>query len=317
MIEIDATEARANTKLPNAASYHSVTGLERLTGADILVHPFSSLPDKLLDIPPHLAALRQRTAAGVLIQRKSGSDFISSIEDLGEILFRMKEWSPNPWLLPTNIRKGKNNTVIVTGSRRKQTYRWPSISGAFDSWAHSGGSVKRDLNDSDIPDWLRALERKVKEWQQKPVKTVVHKTAQRPIAKEDQNWYNTGKAWPPGIGERMLAELAKYIQNTLELPPTLANAICVACSSVATNVKLWGPKSAGTVREWWGVDRAILPQDWGVQSGAWLYSTNLVELPSAFHDVRLYTGNGTFYLISGELYEDRKVPIEELREEGK
>ena len=53
MIEIDTTEARDNTRLPNAASYHSVTGLERLTGADILVHPFSALPDKLLDIPPH------------------------------------------------------------------------------------------------------------------------------------------------------------------------------------------------------------------------------------------------------------------------
>ena len=114
----------------------------------------------------------------------------------------------------------------------------------------------------------------------------------------------------------MLAELAKYIQNTLKLPPTLANAVCVACSTLATNPKYWGPKSAQAVREWYGVDRAILPQDWGVQSGCWIYSTDLVELPSEFHDMRLYTGEGTFFHISGTLYEEKRVPLESLRREN-
>jgi len=313
MIAIDATEARDNTRLPNAQSYHAITHLEKHTGADILVHPFRRLPDALLT-PPHLAALKRACEHGVLIQRKSGGDFISSIPDLSEILCRMKEWSPNPWLLPTNIYKGKGNTVVVTGSRRKQNYRWWSVSGALDSWAHGGGSVKFGLSDQDIPAWLDHLERKVREWQEKPVKTVVHKRAQRPIAKEDETWYNTLRAWPPNVGEKMLLELAMYIENTLGLPTTLANAVCVACSSIATNVRHWGPKSAQKVREWYGVDRAILPQDWGVKSGCWLYSEALVELPSEFNDIRIYAGEGTFYRMDGQLYSMQKVPLNPTEE---
>ena len=315
MIAIDATEARDNTRLPNAQSYHAITHLEKHTGADILVHPFRRLPDALLT-PPHLAALKRACEHGVLIQRKSGGDFISSIPDLSEIFARMKEWSPNPWLLVTCIQEGRGNMAWVHDGKRgrKSKWRWSSIEGSLLSWADAGGTPWLLHDDSDIPRFLDQRERKVREWQEKPVKTVVHKRAQRPIAKEDETWYNTLRAWPPNVGEKMLLELAMYIENTLGLPTTLANAVCVACSSIATNVRHWGPKSAQKVREWYGVDRAILPQDWGVKSGCWLYSEALVELPSEFNDIRIYAGEGTFYRMDGQLYSMQKVPLNPTEE---
>jgi len=278
VIEIDPTESRENTRLPSSSSYHQAGGLESFTGADILVHPYGKLPDKLLKIPPQLRALQRCIEGGFLIQRKSGSDFLSSIVDLAEIEHRMLRWSGNPWLLITGIKRTAKGSVSVKSSHHSfRNWKWNSIQAAMDSWSLRGGSVTLLDDDKMITDWLLWCEKTCTDWLKNPSRVVVHKTASQSISEQDPNWVNTGRAWPPGIGEKLLINLARYVRKRWGLPDTLANCISLACSDEITNVPLWGRKRQLDMRRWWGVNVSIIPTHLGVKSSAWLYHQEKVS----------------------------------------
>lgn len=252
-IEIDATEARANTRLPLSSTYHSVTGLESLTGADILIHPFKPLPGKLNNNTPHRMILNSYCDQGMLIQRKSGPDFLSSISDLAEIEKRMYMWSPNPWLLVTRLYELKNNRVGVRGTRRSYSHwKWENVQSSYDWWQMRGGSVIQLHDDSRIDRWFQWAEGVVRRICDDPVKNIVHKIPQQSINEEDQNWVNTGRAWPPGVGKKLLENLARYVESIWHRPPTLANCMALACSDECIDVPLWGKKRRSDVRQWVG-----------------------------------------------------------------
>ena len=132
---IDHTEARHGTKLPANVIEHAtvITGLEALTGADLILSPLDTPTLKALTkCPASVQMLKIHCQAGCLIQRKSGSDFIGSISKLAEIEYRMSQWGL-PWLLVTGeFRCTPAQKVIVNG--RKTGYSYWSVLGSLDSW---------------------------------------------------------------------------------------------------------------------------------------------------------------------------------------
>lgn len=275
MIYIDPTEARSDTRLPGSilAAAKELPGLETLTGADILITPHEEPLVVLKNIPPHRRALQYHVDAGLLIQRKSGSDLLSSIHDLPDIEWRMQEWSLNPWLLVTGLHQGTKGQVIVDGKSRSR-WRWSSVSGVLDAWQDRGGSVKNLRGDLDITWWLNAREKKCLDWLIHPDKLVsrIGKVSRQALRRIEDSWYTTNRAFPVGIGLEMMKGLARYIVDTWERPPTFANALALATSDEVVKVPLWGAVSLQKVRNWLGVTHSKTPVETGAESGCWLYN---------------------------------------------
>ena len=262
-IYADSTELRKGTSLPNPESYSyiGVSNLESYTGADFLVSPWDDLPRPLrLDFPPHRIILARHCWNGCLIQRKSGHDLLSSIHKLDHILFRMSEWCQNPWLVYTNVRESRNGMATVVGSRRKSRWHWESVRGKLNSWQHRGGSIQSLLSDDDIYDWLEGIGRAVDKWQDEPEKVLGCKVPQQPISirAEEQNYFNTLRLFPPGVGEKTVENLITYVAQKLHLPPTAWIVIQFACSKDSLRVRGWGKVRMSDMREWTGYDGTIL-----------------------------------------------------------
>jgi hypothetical protein len=147
----------------------------------------------------------------------------------------------------------------------------------MDSWQDRGGSVKVLQQDEDITDWLKQREAKCQEWLTEPVKSVP-KPQRQQVTQAEPNWYNTGRAWPEGIGQKMLQELARYVANEWKLPPTLANAVSLATNEEALEVRLWGLHSLEKVRKWYGVTTSHTPVHLGAESACWMYNLQGLKL---------------------------------------
>ena len=303
MIYAETSELRDVSVIPDALMAVAVElpGLEAATGADFLI-----CTDEISECksPPGKIILRQRCESGTLIQRKSGGDLLSSIHKLPEILARMQEWDPSPWLVVTRISPGPRDTVKVTGSRRRNKWRWSSVSGAFDAWQDRGGCLKILEDDHDLTAWFQAREARVREWEINPEKLVAHrpiivKSRKQRVKKVEPSWYTTRMAWPKGIGPSQLASLARYIAGQGR-PPTLANAISLTCSEEVLKIKGWGKVSMNSVREWYQVSHSIRNMVEG--SGSWCMIYD-------FHEGDL--------LLEGEnLYEVTKHPLDRPIPEG-
>jgi len=266
------TEATERSRVPGAllSIAKPAPGLERMTGADFLITPHDNkkLPPLTGSVVSR-AALRLHCRDGILIQRKSGGDLLSSIRELPEFLARMQEWQDSPWLVVTGISKGKHDRVKVFGKVRTR-WKWQHVSGALDAWQDRGGCIKMLDLDADLTDWFRMRERRCREWLKTPVRDVI-KASRQMVHRVNDNWYTTGAAWPPGIGPKMLASLAWYISEVWEMAPTLANAISLAASDEVLKVRGWGKKSLAAVRQWYGVTTSNPSKRLGVPSGCWIY----------------------------------------------
>ena len=311
MIFYDPTEATPSTRLPPSflSISRPVSRLEYHTGADFLISPYDDpLPEKLLDIPPHRLALERHCQAGILVQRKTGGDFFSSIPRLAEIEARMTVWSVNPWLLVTDVAEHEGQFYV--DDRRMTRWKWSHASGAIDAWMDRGGSVRMLPTGNMITEWAKQRERKCKEWLAYPDKVVSHKVPRQTISAEKATWYNTRDAWPVGIGPKALKLLAVYISETWGRPPTLANAVALACSDTVLDIKGWGKKSLAKVRAWWGIDTSNIPPRWGVSSGCWLFDAKCPELGSIKTvQVDVSVENGSQLVVDGQRYEVVKVGL--------
>jgi ERCC4-type nuclease len=182
MILLEASEARSGTRLPANVIEHAtvITGLEALTGADLILSPLDRPTLKALTkCPASVQALKIHCRAGCLIQRKSGSDFIGSIGKLAEIEYRMSQWGL-PWLLVTGeFRCTPAQKVIVNG--RKTGYSYWAIPGALDSWILRGGGVTILPRDNLTAKWLSDMAKRLSELEtpqlilpQRPVQKLTH-----------------------------------------------------------------------------------------------------------------------------------------------
>jgi len=155
----DPTEARQGSKLPSnvISAGISLPKLEAETGADFLISPLTGPPLGQLNKPGR-EILRVHCQAGILVQRKSGMDFMSSIGKLMRIQWRMQQWG-RAWLLVTgNIGCGKNGLAYMDGRRSHVSYQ--QAMGALDYWQLRGGGVTVLRRDGLVEkvDWVDVRE---------------------------------------------------------------------------------------------------------------------------------------------------------------
>lgn len=154
---VDATEADTDTRLPQAviATGRVLVGLEKWTGADILLTPLSAppLPETLTEARPHMLALKRHCEAGELIQRKTGRDLTSSIPALPGIEWRMQQWTSYPRLLFVgDLGYDARGTALIDGQDTGFSYQ--AVIGALDAWQARGGCVTMLSRDGALPRWV-------------------------------------------------------------------------------------------------------------------------------------------------------------------
>jgi ERCC4-type nuclease len=207
MIFYDVSEQRVNSTVKLDSVAYSVLGLEAATGSDILVTPLEDrkMPDRIdLDILPHKMVLTDHCAAGFLIQRKSGRDLVGSVPRLtSEILPRMREWSPQCWLLATGSY-GINHmgNVVVAGTETGMN--WKAFNQSLMSWQLDGGYFQILQDDIMVPHWLQQVDATVKEWHQcggRPDKYVFRQPT-RAVVYEHDRCDLAVLAALPGIGPK-------------------------------------------------------------------------------------------------------------------
>jgi len=157
--------------------------------------------------------------------------------------------------------------------------------------------------DEDITEWLKSRERRCQEWLKEPLKQV-SKPQRQQVQQASPNWYNTGRAWPEGIGQKMLENLAKYVAEVWNLPPTLANAISLATNEEALEVSLWGLLCSEKCREWNGVNRSHTPVHLGAESACWIYDVDTVDVKKR-ERVEVHIGKDLL-VIDGQVWKTEK-----------
>lgn len=185
-IYLDPTETSSSTRMPQSVIRQAqvLTGLEAVTGADFLITTHKiKLPSRglqcgreaveviasydpefhtqdqiaeIVGVPfPDVAIVQgviQAIRVGVLAQRKSGMDFISSIPNLRDIRNRMLRWTWRSWLLPTGKFDVANGHVVVDG--HESNYSPRSVQGAIRAWRFDGGQVDVLDSDKEIATWI-------------------------------------------------------------------------------------------------------------------------------------------------------------------
>ena len=157
IIYYDQSEGREGTRLPENVIEAGirVVGLERMTGADLLVtrEDSPSLPAKLVDLVPHRIALGNACKGGLLVSRATGGDAAGHITDLGAILVRMQEWSDLfAHMVVGSIWRGQGEELVVDGVVTGYSYN--SFAGSLISFQADGGIVGMVPDDGCVLPWL-------------------------------------------------------------------------------------------------------------------------------------------------------------------
>lgn len=292
----DASESRFGTRLPESVIQYGYRWdrIEQDTGGDFIVVPELSPThkailmkkknmtlaqvSKALDIPIASVIKLQATEAdmssvlleylfrgAVVVQRKSGSDLIDSIQGprLEESLARMNSAIPyraQRLLLYTGVFSERNGNVVLDGTTTNLNYM--AFAMALTAWCNRGGTVVNLASDSLILDWIKLLEKQLEAYKHASTKFVYPEVyypsdmpddedlLQMPI--EVKDWRKTFATFPQ-IGPDRINALKKITEDDLGFP-TLWNALQYACSfKTMKGVPGWGKKSVENVRRWLGI----------------------------------------------------------------
>lgn len=261
MLIIESSEAREGTRLPSAVikAGEVVVGLEMLTGADFVISPLSEpkMPAKLKDCAPHKRMLEKHTQAGVLVQRKSGTDLLNSLGDLHAIEQRMLEWcgSVGPWLLTTGMLVvGSKGRLLLDGQIVPGGHSYKGVKAALDWWQLRGGGVATLASDVYITAWVKHWnEEMLHRLGESPERVVLDFPPAQALTSEDHWW--TALAGVRGIGPDRAMAIAEWLPDEWQ---DLAHALC--CLSDIESITLPGrPKGVGVktvqaVRDWLGIE---------------------------------------------------------------
>ena len=157
----DPSESRSGTRLPPnvIASSTALPDLEGLTGGDILVTASEQpLGNASISSMPGQVMLRHAIREGLLSQRKTGADFMSSLKHLDEIERRMREWSSDPNLLVVGRFDYRDGKVTIDGGHSQSNgHSFESVIGALRWWRWRGGSVDQVLSDRYVLKWVNTV----------------------------------------------------------------------------------------------------------------------------------------------------------------
>jgi len=171
---LDPSESRSGTRLPDSVIRAGtvVPGLEGATGADLLISPISHPRlDFIIESLPSKLALKKHCEVGLLVQRKTGRDLVSSIPNLSGILDRMLRWTNKPWLLFIgDLKCDGNGNAVIDG--HETGFGYNAVQGALESWQLRGGFVSFISRDSLIAPWINRWLEKLRELQKEPIKIV-------------------------------------------------------------------------------------------------------------------------------------------------
>lgn len=234
------------------ASLTPLPGLEAATGADFLITPLSlPLTDvSNLDSAPIKLALEAHCNAGMLVQRKSGGDFLSSIPRLSWIQTRMLQWTRcgSCWLVATSIDIADDGTVKAGGRRTSWTYE--SMKGACGWWQLRGGHVEFLPDDNALGSWFNEKLEQAKIVRDEPVKYVCHNEPYQVLRFEVRNWVTTGRMFPDGVGRKKReAVMDSLIEDGLDW--TAMNALFRIAGGLV-KVKGFGKVLTEECRRWCG-----------------------------------------------------------------
>lgn len=266
-IGYDPTECREGTRLPEAIckAAREIVGLEERTGADLIVSS-----DRLIDLDVREdnvfthAALETMLVHGVLIQRKTGSDFLSSIPDLLDIHRRMREWaSPERCvLLITDLVVNSSGRAIADG--RPTGWTLESIQGKLDWWCLRGGWYKILPTIEEIGAWLTTILAALGKMKEEPE---IATSAVHPLQKlvdEPDNWVTTGQMFPRGVGRAKRESLAREICpgcDPVNAPPPLGQVLLYTTSGRLEQAGGWGPTLLERMRAYCGIDGGRVIRD--------------------------------------------------------
>jgi len=288
----DASEARSTTNLPqDAIDYGYVwNSIERETGGDFIIAPEVCLTHKVillcrkltvsqvakhLDLPI-IDVVKMRAEehdmdsvlfeylyrGSLVVQRKSGSDLISSIQGprLEESLSRMNKAVPfrsQRVLLYTGNFTEKDGLVLLDGSRTGLSYM--AFVMALTAWSNRGGVAINLQRDTMILEWIKLVEKQLASYEHASTKDVYPSVYYPPDMPDDldvlqmpievSDWRKTMVTFP-GLGPDKINALKHKLESDLNRA-TLWNALQYATSpSIYKELKGWGPKSVENVRQW-------------------------------------------------------------------
>jgi len=293
MIYYDASEAREGTKLPQDVIAYGkpYPDLEAITGGDFVIVPELSLADKVrlkektkrelseesgVSVKDLLALGRVSTedilieylfAGSVIVQRKSGFDLISSIQErLDESLARMIVVAPfgcQRILLYTGVFDEKDGKLIVNGKQTAHSY-W-SFQMALTAWGNKGGRSICLPRDGMILTWCQYMEKKLLEYKQKNIKWVIPTTyfppdmpeidgmLQVPVAVRDGR---KTLATFPNWGADKVNLLWTHLQQKFNIKEVSTFFLLMYATNYVTaeEVKGIGKKAIDSAREWMGIN---------------------------------------------------------------
>jgi len=242
MIYVDPTEIRSTSSLPGTDALVPLDGLEGLTGADALLTALDKPIPDLFSVPGELM-LREHCRQGMLIQRKSGMDLLNSLPDLKRIIYKMREWSPQSWLVYTGTWFNDDGQVNVNG--KATNWGFTSFVGSLVSWQRHGGQVIPYplTSDNDYIRWIRHMELKLAEPHDiLPLREIA-------TVDDEMPWRRTLLTLP-GIGEGLADEVANYAGDLWSALTLLTNYDTVKQKSKPKGI---GKKTIQNIREYFNI----------------------------------------------------------------
>lgn len=217
-IFIDPTEQRENTRLPQSVidSAQALPGLETQTGADLLISTLRMPPLVCVDDSDFSQAnLRKHCQFGMLVQRKSGRDFTSSITKLPDILHRMQQWTAIPWLIViADMKVDKDGQCILDG--QESGYTFQAVEGALSYWQLRGGYYSILSRDNLLPMWINSKLNELKRIQEDRTYYTFRPLQQAIVTVP--RWYETLATFP-NVGPdraRLIAETCGSLWSSIE-----------------------------------------------------------------------------------------------------
>ena len=290
----DGSESRSGSLLPESVVEYGYrwNRVEAETGGDFVVAPGLSVTHKAILMSRKMTSVQIAKALGisitevvklqsteddmdsvlyeylylgsVVVQRKSGSDLIASVQGsrLEEALSRMNRAVPyrsQRMLLYTGKFGEKDG--YVTLDDRVTGLKYMAFVMALTAWCNRGGTIVHLESDAMILEWIQLLEKQLESYRHTSTKYVYSETyfpsdmpdvydlLQLPI--EVIDWRKTMVTFP-GLGPDRVNALRNHLEEEYG-KAILWNALQVATSQSAKSISGWGPKSIKNVRAWLGI----------------------------------------------------------------